>query len=88
MKGLQSLQSPSATLKPSPSSSSWGPGLQGLGVIGGVSPWVEGVNALVEGHYLLTYHLSLRAVGYYSYTVFPGSTYQVRSISGGLSYRF
>jgi tetratricopeptide (TPR) repeat protein len=53
------------------------------------SSWVKTVNVLVEMNYLLTYHLSLRAVGFYSHSVLPDSTsYQVRSVSGGLSYRF
>jgi tetratricopeptide (TPR) repeat protein len=51
-------------------------------------PYVKGVNALVEINYLLTYHLSLRAVGFYYYAAGLGSIYQVRSVSGGLSYRF
>ena len=51
-------------------------------------PYVKGVNALVEMNYLLTYHLSLRAVGFYYYAAGLGSIYQVRSVSGGLSYRF
>ncbi|AEB10199.1 hypothetical protein Desac_2377 [Desulfobacca acetoxidans DSM 11109] len=50
---------------------------------------VKTVNALAEMNYLLTYHLSLRAVGFYSHNVGPGATsYQMRSVSGGLSYRF
>lgn len=48
-----------------------------------------GVNVLVELNYLLTYHLSLRAVGYYANSMFQGGiSYQVRSASGGVSYRF
>jgi Tfp pilus assembly protein PilF len=53
------------------------------------NPGVTGVNALAEVNYLIAYHLSLRAVGFYSYNMGPGPTsYQVRSVSGGLSYRF
>ena len=53
------------------------------------SPWVTGVNVLAEMNYLITYHLSLRAVGFYSHSMGPGpSSYQVRSVLGGLSYRF
>jgi tetratricopeptide (TPR) repeat protein len=52
------------------------------------NPWVKGVNVLAEMNYLLTYHLSLRAVGFYYYSVGVGRTYQVRSVTGGLSYRF
>jgi hypothetical protein len=53
------------------------------------NPWVKGVSVLAEINYLLTYHLSLRAVGFYSHSVGPGSgSYQIRNISGGLSYRF
>ena len=53
------------------------------------NPWVKGVNTLAEMNYLLTYHLSLRAVGYYSYSFLPsGASYHVHSVSGGLSYRF
>ena len=52
-------------------------------------PWVKGVNVLAEMNYLLTYHLSLRAVGFYAHSVGQGGTsYQIRNISGGLSYRF
>jgi tetratricopeptide (TPR) repeat protein len=48
-----------------------------------------GVNVLVELNYLLTYHLSLRAVGYYANSMLQGGTsYQVRSASGGVSFRF
>jgi tetratricopeptide (TPR) repeat protein len=55
----------------------------------GDNPGVKTVNALAEMNYLLTYHLSLRAVGFYSHSMLPGSTsYQARSVSGGLSYRF
>gem|GEM_PF-3563172 len=53
-----------------------------------INPWVKGVNVLAELNYLLTYHLSLRAVGFYYCSWPPGRTYQVRTISGGLSYRF
>jgi hypothetical protein len=49
------------------------------------NPWTKGV---AELNYLLTYHLSLRAVGFYFYSVNQGRTYEVRNISGGLSYRF
>jgi tetratricopeptide (TPR) repeat protein len=52
------------------------------------NPWTRGVNVLAELNYLLTYHLSLRAVGFYFYSVNQGRTYEVRNISGGLSYRF
>jgi hypothetical protein len=52
------------------------------------NPWVKGVNALAEMNYLLTYHLSLRAVGFYYYSAGLGHIYQVRSVTGGLSYRF
>jgi tetratricopeptide (TPR) repeat protein len=52
------------------------------------NPWTKGVNVLAELNYLLTYHLSLRAVGFYFYSVNQGRTYEVRNISGGLSYRF
>jgi len=53
------------------------------------NPWVKGVNVLAEMNYLVTYHLSLRAVGFYSHSMGPGPTsYQVRNVSGGLSYRF
>ena len=52
------------------------------------NPYVKGVNALAEMNYLLTYHLSLRAVGFYSYSAGLGRIYQVRSVTGGLSYRF
>lgn len=55
----------------------------------GNNPGVKTVNALAEMNYLLTYHLSFRAVGFYSHSVLPGGTsYQARSVSGGLSYRF
>jgi hypothetical protein len=55
----------------------------------GDNPGVKTVNALAEMNYLLTYHLSLRAVGFYSHSMLPGRTsYQARSVSGGLSYRF
>jgi tetratricopeptide (TPR) repeat protein len=55
----------------------------------GDNPGVKTVNVLAEVNYLLTYHLSLRAVGFYSHSVSPGPTsYQMRSVSGGLSYRF
>lgn len=55
----------------------------------GDNPGVKTVNVLVEMNYLLTYHLSLRTVGFYSHSVLPGGTsYQVRNVSGGLSYRF
>jgi tetratricopeptide (TPR) repeat protein len=48
-----------------------------------------GVNALVELNYLLTSHLSMRAVGFYANNMLQGGvSYQVRSVSGGLSYRF
>jgi tetratricopeptide (TPR) repeat protein len=48
-----------------------------------------GVNVLVELNYLLTSHLSLRAVGFYANSMLQGGiSYQVRSVSGGLSYRF
>ncbi len=44
---------------------------------------------LVELNYLLTYHWSLRAVGYYANSMLRGGvSYQARSVSGGLSYRF
>jgi hypothetical protein len=52
------------------------------------NPWVKGVNALAEINYLLTYHLSLRAVGFYSRSWGLNRTYQVRNISAGLSFRF
>jgi hypothetical protein len=52
------------------------------------NPWTKVVNGLVEMDYLLTYHLSLRAVGFYYYSAGLGRIYQVRSVSGGLSYRF
>lgn len=46
------------------------------------NPWVKIVNALVEITYLLTYHLSVRAVSFYSHSVGPGTiSYQVRSAS-------
>lgn len=55
----------------------------------GSNPGVTGVNALAELNYLITYHLSVRAVGFYSHNAGPGPTsYQVRSVSGGVSYRF
>ncbi len=54
----------------------------------GSNPWVKGVNALAEMDYLLTYHLSLRAVGFYYYSAGLGRIYQVRSVTGGVSYRF
>jgi tetratricopeptide (TPR) repeat protein len=55
----------------------------------GGNPAVKSVNVLAEMNYLLTYHLSLRAVGFYSHSMGPGTTsYQMRSVSGGLSYRF
>jgi hypothetical protein len=45
--------------------------------------------SLVELDYLLTYHVSLRAVGLYSNAVTRGSaSYQVRSALATLSYRF
>jgi hypothetical protein len=50
------------------------------------NPWVRGVNVLAGINYLITYHLSLRAVGYYSHSVGPGPvSYQVRNVLGGLS---
>lgn len=52
------------------------------------NPWTRGGNALAEINFLLTYHLSLRAVGFYFYSVNQGRTYEVRNVSGGLSYRF
>jgi len=52
------------------------------------NPWTKGVNALAEINFLLTYHLSLRAVGFYFYSVNQDRTYEVRNVSGGLSYRF
>jgi tetratricopeptide (TPR) repeat protein len=52
------------------------------------NPYAKGVNGLVEMDYLLTYHLSLRAVGFYFYSQGLGLTYLVRNVSGGLSYRF
>jgi tetratricopeptide (TPR) repeat protein len=52
------------------------------------NPWVKGVNALAEISYLLSYHLSLRAVGFYYYSAGGGRIYQVRSVTGGLSCRF
>jgi hypothetical protein len=53
------------------------------------NPWIKTVNVLAEMTHLLTYHLSLRVVGFYSHSVLPGGTsYQARSVSGGLSYRF
>ena len=52
------------------------------------NPWVKGVNVLAEMNYLLTYHLSLRAVGFYYYSAGLSRIYQVRSVTGGLSYRF
>ena len=48
-----------------------------------------GFNSLVEFDYLLTYHVSLRAVGFYSNAVPLRSTsHQVRSALATLSYRF
>jgi hypothetical protein len=48
-----------------------------------------GVNVPVGLNYLLTRHLSLRAVGYYANSMFQGGvSYQFRSASGGVSYRF
>ena len=52
------------------------------------NPWTKGVNVLAEVNYLLTYHLSLCAVGFYFYSVSQDRTYEVRNVSGGLSYRF
>jgi len=53
------------------------------------NPRVKGVNVLVEMNYLLIHHVALRAVGFYSHSVGPGpAPYQMRNISGGLSYRF
>ena len=52
------------------------------------NPWTKGVNVLAELNYLLTYHLSLRTVGFYFHSVNQGRTYEVRNISGGLSCRF
>lgn len=44
---------------------------------------------LAELNYLLTSHLSLRAVGFYANSMLRGGvSYQARSVSGGLSYRF
>ena len=55
----------------------------------GGNPAVKTVNALAEMNYLLTCHLSLRAVGFYSPSILPGGTsYPARSVSGELSYRF
>jgi len=54
----------------------------------GNNPWVKGVNVLAEVNYLLTDHLSLRAVGFYYHSAAPGLTYKVRNVSAGLSYRF
>jgi hypothetical protein len=48
-----------------------------------------GENVLAEVNYLLTSHLSMRATGFYSNSMLAGGvSYQVRSVSGGLSYRF
>jgi hypothetical protein len=48
-----------------------------------------GENALVELNYLLTSHLSMRAVVFYANSMLRGGiSYQGRSVSGGLSYRF
>jgi tetratricopeptide (TPR) repeat protein len=48
-----------------------------------------GENVLVEVNYLLTPHLSMRATGFYANSMLPGRvSYQARSVSGGLSYRF
>jgi hypothetical protein len=48
-----------------------------------------GFNSLVEFDYLLSYRLSVRAVGFYSNGVTLGSaSHQVRSALGTLSYRF
>ncbi len=48
-----------------------------------------GENVLAELNYLLTSHWSLRATGFYSNSMLPGRvSYQARSVSGGLSYRF
>ncbi|MFZ5448192.1 MAG: tetratricopeptide repeat protein [Thermodesulfobacteriota bacterium] len=48
-----------------------------------------GENVLVELNYLLTSHLSMRAVGFYANSMLRGGvSYQARSVSGGLSYRF
>ena len=48
-----------------------------------------GFNSLVEFDYLLTYHVSVRAVGFYSNAVPLRSTsHQVRSALATLSYRF
>jgi Tfp pilus assembly protein PilF len=48
-----------------------------------------GQNVLVELNYLLTPHLSMRAVGFYANSMLRGGvSYQARTVSGGLSYRF
>jgi Tfp pilus assembly protein PilF len=48
-----------------------------------------GQNVLVELNYLLTPHWSMRAVGFYANSMLRGGvSYQARSVSGGLSYRF
>lgn len=48
-----------------------------------------GCNTLVEFDYLLTHHVSLRVVGFYSNAVVQGSTsHQARSALATLSYRF
>ena len=48
-----------------------------------------GENVMVELNYLLTPHLSMRAVGFYANSMLRGGvSYQARSVSGGLSYRF
>jgi tetratricopeptide (TPR) repeat protein len=48
-----------------------------------------GENVLVEVNYLLTSHLSMRAVGFYANSMLRGGvSYQARSVTGGLSYRF
>jgi Tfp pilus assembly protein PilF len=48
-----------------------------------------GENVLAEVNYLLTPHLSMRATGFYANSMLPGRvSYQARSVSGGLSYRF
>lgn len=55
----------------------------------GSNPWVKTANVLVEMNDLLTYNLSLQAVGFYFHSIGPGpASYQSRSVSGGLSYRF
>jgi hypothetical protein len=49
----------------------------------------RGVNVMAEMNYLLTERVSLRAVGFYSHSVAQsGISYQVRNVSGGISYRF